>query len=160
MWEGLFTPSVNTQWCIIMIGRNFHMLRCGKSFWLMHDLSRTLGKPKQLVWSLLNMYGTFAWTIKKKNAFENQNGVTMGQAFKMYLGDHCGYSFRHIPVILTTWILWMLSNSRITAAILHTISTSSYQLQPHEVSNSLLVTLQPFWTPTNPCLASILLLAS
>ena len=129
-WEGPFT---NTQWRIIMMGRNFHMLRCRKSFWLVHDLSGTLGKPKQPVWSLWNMHGTFAWTIKEKNAFENQNGVTMDQAFKMHMGDHWGYSFRHFPVILTAWILWIVSNSRISAAIFHTRSSSSYQLQPHSL---------------------------
>ena len=40
-----------------------------------------------------------ALTIREKNAFKNKNGVTVVQAFKMELGGHCGYGFRHVPVL-------------------------------------------------------------
>ena len=39
----------------------------------------------------------FALTVKEKNAFKNQNGVTMVPAFKMEPGGHCRYGFKHIP---------------------------------------------------------------
>ena len=43
-----------------------------------------------------------ALTVKEKNAFKNQNGVTMVQAFKMEPGGHCRCGFRHIPESLRT----------------------------------------------------------
>ena len=35
------------------------------------------------------MYFLSALTIKEKNVFKNQNGVTVAQAFRMDLGDPC-----------------------------------------------------------------------
>lgn len=43
-----------------------------------------------------------ALTVKEKNAFKNQNGVTMVQAFKMEPGGHCRCGFRHISASLRT----------------------------------------------------------
>ena len=37
-----------------------------------------------------------ALTIKEKNAFKNQNGVTVVQASKMEPGGHCECGFRQV----------------------------------------------------------------
>ena len=50
----------------------------------------------------VNMRCMSALTIKEKNEFKNQNGVTVFQATRMEPGGHCGCGFRHIPASLGT----------------------------------------------------------
>ena len=45
-----------------------------------------------------NMNCTYVLTIKEKNAFKNQNGVTVVQALIMKAGGRCGYAFRQVSV--------------------------------------------------------------
>ena len=77
------------------------------------------------------MHCTSALSIKK-NAFKNQNRVTVVQASKIEQDGHCRCDFRHIPVLLKTWIFWTVSDSSTPPTIvLKTISVSSCQLQPY-----------------------------
>ena len=46
------------------------------------------------------MHFISALIIKEKNVFKNQNGATVVQAFRMDLGDPCGYGFRYVPASL------------------------------------------------------------
>ena len=88
------------------------------------------------------------------NAFKSQNGVTVVQVFKIELWGHCGYGFRHVPILLRHWIFWTVSDPRIPPAILK-IESASCQLQCY----SLKVppkTMQPFQTPINPYLTATL----
>ena len=55
-----------------------------------------------LACGLSNKNGTSNLTIKEKNAFKNQNRVTVFQASKMEQGGRCGCGFRHVPVSLGT----------------------------------------------------------
>ena len=67
----------------------------------------------------------------------------------------CGYGSSHIPASLRTWIFWSISNWRTIPAILKIVSASaSCHLM---VLRSFLVTMQPFWTPSNSCLRRTLL---
>ena len=45
-----------------------------------------------------NMNCTYVLTIKEKNAFKNQNGVTVVQALIMKAGGHCGCALRQVSV--------------------------------------------------------------
>ena len=100
------------------------------------------------------MHCASVWTIKEKNAFKNQNGVTVVQAPKMEVGGHGGCGFRHVPVLLWTWIFWTVSDSRTSPAVLKTISASRCQLQPHSLKvypcNYAII------SDPNPCLISTL----
>ena len=100
-----------------------------------------------------NIHCTFALTIKEKNAFKNQNGITVVQASKMKLGGHCG--FRHSPATLRTEF-----SERIQTQGHHQLFSKQHLLPAANckfmISRSPLVTMQPFQTPTNPYLSSIL----
>ena len=67
------------------------MLRYG----LIHSLNLMLNRIAGLMAYKYALHA--AVTIKVMNVFSNQSGVTMVQAFKMELGGHCGYGFRHVP---------------------------------------------------------------
>ena len=115
---------------MLVDGRNVHILRYGEVilaytwFGLNFMLTRT-------ACGLSNMNCTSALTMTEKNAFKNQNGVTVVQAFKTELGGHCGCGFTYIPASLTTWIFWTVSNSKTPPDVFKTISASSCQLQPY-----------------------------
>ena len=58
-----------------------------------------------------------------------QSVMPVLQEFTMELGDHCGWIFRHFPVLLRTWNFLTVSDSKTPAAILKITSASTYQLQ-------------------------------
>lgn len=82
-----------------------------------------------LSYDLSNMGCTSALTMKEKNTFLSQNGVTVVQAFKMELGSHCGCGFRHVPESknLNFICLFVLTvrDSKTLPAVLKTASASS-----------------------------------
>ena len=105
---------------------------------------------KSLFCGMSNIHCISALTIKEKNAFKNQNGVTMVQASRMEPGGHYGCGFRHVPTSLRTWIFWTVSDPRTPLAFLKTISAIAAASSNLMVSRSPLVTMRPFRTPANP----------
>ena len=102
-----------------------------------------------LFWYLERTYPCCVWCL----SFVLTGYKTVVQTVKV--DGHCGCGLRHIPLFLRIWILWSLSNSGTSPAILNTISASSCQLHPYGLKVSL-VTMQPYQTPVNPCLTSTL----
>lgn len=58
------------------------------------------------------MHCTSALATEEKNVFESQNGVAVVQTSKIKLGGHCICNFRHIPVLLKTWVFWTVLQTR------------------------------------------------
>ena len=101
------------------------------------------------------MHCISALTVKGKNAFENQNGVTVVQALEMEpvaTEDVVSDTFLH-PWELEFSELYQTQGHRQLFSNQYLLAAASCNLM---VSGSPLVTTQPFQTPTNPCLASTL----
>ena len=78
----------------------------------------------------------------------------MVQASPMEPGGHCGCGFRHILASIPEFSELSQTQGH------HQLFSEQYLLAAAScnlmVSGSPLVTMQPFWAPTNPCLTSTL----
>lgn len=66
--------------------KKFHIRGMGKSLWLMHDLLEPYVNWNSLSHGPSGMHCTSAITIKEKNAFQNQNRVTVVGTSKVEMG--------------------------------------------------------------------------
>ena len=107
--------------------------------------NHSLKKPRRVVSPVI--FGVLSFVLTRHK--------TVVQAFKMGLAGHCACDFRHIPVLLRTWIFWILLDSGwhqswskqdllVAASCTFTVSWSPLE------------TIQPFQTLTSPGLTCIL----
>ena len=78
-------------------GSSFHKLSYGKVTlaYTWFNLNLMLTRIVCL-WLIKHVFLHLLYLLKKKNTFKNQNGVTVVQASKMELGNHCECGFRNI----------------------------------------------------------------
>lgn len=62
-------------------------------------------------WPVLWSFGYALYIPLRREIHLNvKNGIAVVQTSQVKLGGHCACDFRHIPVLLRTWIFWVVSD--------------------------------------------------
>ena len=134
---------------MLVDGRNFPILRYEEVilayswFGLNFMLTRT-------TCGLSNIYCSFALTVTEKNAFKDQNGVNCGSHTQNGAGWPLWMWFQPHFCITENFVLNCIKLKDATSHF-QNVFARGFQVQFYGLKVSL-VTMWPFWIPTNPCL--------